>query len=154
MIHQPLLIISVLPCIKGFASLNLVKKAKAMPDFRDDEYKHMLCVEAATVENPITLKRREKWKGRQQILVVPSGPYAMEDVLEFNRIWAIFVNDPSYVVSRFIHCFFSPFCSEAERIYGTVGTKKFVKIIEKECHSVGILLLWYATFYKNIVIMM
>ncbi|KAK1578701.1 hypothetical protein Q3G72_032496 [Acer saccharum] len=32
------------------------KKAKAMPDFGDDEYKHMLCVEAACVEKPIILK--------------------------------------------------------------------------------------------------
>ncbi|KAA8535681.1 hypothetical protein F0562_030684 [Nyssa sinensis] len=32
------------------------KKAKAMADFGDDEYKHMLCVEAAAVEKPITLK--------------------------------------------------------------------------------------------------
>ncbi|CAH1412167.1 unnamed protein product [Lactuca virosa] len=49
------------------------KKAKAMPDFEDDEYKHILCVEAAAVEYPITLKLREKWKGRQQLLVVPSS---------------------------------------------------------------------------------
>ncbi|KAJ6388058.1 hypothetical protein OIU77_026594 [Salix suchowensis] len=32
------------------------KKAKAIPDLGDDEYKHMLCVEAACVEKPITLK--------------------------------------------------------------------------------------------------
>ena len=49
------------------------KKAKAMSDFGDEEYKHMLCVEAAAVENPITLKPGEEWKGRQQILVVHSS---------------------------------------------------------------------------------
>ncbi|KAG8086998.1 hypothetical protein GUJ93_ZPchr0010g7326 [Zizania palustris] len=32
------------------------KKAKAMQDFGDGEYKHMLCVEPAAVEKPITLK--------------------------------------------------------------------------------------------------
>ncbi|KAK9002436.1 hypothetical protein V6N11_025114 [Hibiscus sabdariffa] len=32
------------------------KKAKAMADFGDDEYKYMLCVEAAAIEKPITLK--------------------------------------------------------------------------------------------------
>ncbi|KAJ0965624.1 hypothetical protein J5N97_026762 [Dioscorea zingiberensis] len=40
------------------------KKAKAMVDFGDDEYKHMLCVEAAAIEKPITLKPGEEWKGR------------------------------------------------------------------------------------------
>ncbi|KAL7601358.1 hypothetical protein Lser_V15G24480 [Lactuca serriola] len=49
------------------------KKAKAMPDFEDDEYKHMLCVEAVAMEYPITLKLGEDWKGRQQVLVVPSS---------------------------------------------------------------------------------
>ncbi|XP_076910687.1 putative glucose-6-phosphate 1-epimerase [Bidens hawaiensis] len=46
------------------------KKAKAMVDFGDDEYKHMLCVEAAAVENPITLKPGEEWRGRQQLSAV------------------------------------------------------------------------------------
>ncbi|WMV37113.1 hypothetical protein MTR67_030498 [Solanum verrucosum] len=32
------------------------KRAKAIADFGDEEYKHMLCVEAAAVEKPITLK--------------------------------------------------------------------------------------------------
>ncbi|GMI77820.1 hypothetical protein like AT5G57330 [Hibiscus trionum] len=49
------------------------KKAKAMADFGDEEYKHMLCVEAACVEKPITLKPGEEWKGRQEISVVPSS---------------------------------------------------------------------------------
>ncbi|XP_052477492.1 putative glucose-6-phosphate 1-epimerase isoform X2 [Gossypium raimondii] len=49
------------------------KKAKAMADFGDEEYKHMLCVEAACVEKPITLKPGEEWKGRQEISIVPSS---------------------------------------------------------------------------------
>lgn len=49
------------------------KKAKAMPDFGDDDYKHMLCVQAACLENPITLKPGEEWKGRQELSVVPSS---------------------------------------------------------------------------------
>ncbi|XP_037492128.1 putative glucose-6-phosphate 1-epimerase [Jatropha curcas] len=49
------------------------KKAKAMPDFGDSEYKHMLCVEASCVETPITLKPGEEWKGRQELSAVPSS---------------------------------------------------------------------------------
>ncbi|TYH67438.1 hypothetical protein ES332_D06G188200v1 [Gossypium tomentosum] len=49
------------------------KKAKSMADFGDNEYMHMLCVEAACVEEPITLKPGEEWKGRQEISAVPSS---------------------------------------------------------------------------------
>lgn len=49
------------------------KKAKAMADFGDEEYKHMLCVEAAAIEKPITLKPGEEWRGRQEISAVPSS---------------------------------------------------------------------------------
>ncbi|XP_012452772.1 putative glucose-6-phosphate 1-epimerase isoform X2 [Gossypium raimondii] len=49
------------------------KKAKSMADFGDNEYMHMLCVEAACVEEPITLKPGEEWKGRQGISAVPSS---------------------------------------------------------------------------------
>lgn len=49
------------------------KKAKAMADFGDDEYKHMLCVEAAVIEDPITLKPGEEWKGIQELSAVPSS---------------------------------------------------------------------------------
>ncbi|KAK6159071.1 hypothetical protein DH2020_006385 [Rehmannia glutinosa] len=49
------------------------KKAKAMVDFGDDEYKHMLCIEAAAVEKPITLKPGEEWRGRQELSAVPSS---------------------------------------------------------------------------------
>ncbi|KAK7265239.1 hypothetical protein RJT34_32856 [Clitoria ternatea] len=49
------------------------KKAKAMSDFGDDEYKHMLCVEGAAIEKPITLKPGEEWKGRLELSTVPSS---------------------------------------------------------------------------------
>lgn len=49
------------------------RKAKAMADFGDDEYKHMLCVEAAAVGQPITLKPGEEWRGRQELSAVPSS---------------------------------------------------------------------------------
>ncbi|OEL32849.1 putative glucose-6-phosphate 1-epimerase [Dichanthelium oligosanthes] len=49
------------------------KKSKIMQDLGDEEYKHMLCVEPAAVEKPITLKPGEEWKGRMEISVVPSS---------------------------------------------------------------------------------
>ncbi|CAL5328581.1 unnamed protein product [Camellia sinensis] len=49
------------------------KKAKAMADFGDDEYKHMLCMETAAVEKAITLKPGEEWRGRQELSAVPSS---------------------------------------------------------------------------------
>ena len=49
------------------------KKAKLIPDLGDEEYKHMLCVEAAAVAKPITLKPGEEWKGRQELSAVPSS---------------------------------------------------------------------------------
>ncbi|XP_064938939.1 putative glucose-6-phosphate 1-epimerase [Musa acuminata AAA Group] len=49
------------------------KKAKSMADFGDDEYKHVLCVEAAAIEKPITLKPGEEWKGRLELSTVPSS---------------------------------------------------------------------------------
>ncbi|KAF5802645.1 putative glucose-6-phosphate 1-epimerase [Helianthus annuus] len=52
------------------------KKAKAMADFGDDEYKHMLCVEAAAIEKPITLKPGEEWKVRQELSAVPSSYFS------------------------------------------------------------------------------
>ncbi|XP_052113163.1 putative glucose-6-phosphate 1-epimerase isoform X2 [Arachis duranensis] len=49
------------------------KKAKAMADFGDNEYKHMVCVEAAAIEKPITLKPGEEWKGRLELSIVSSS---------------------------------------------------------------------------------
>ncbi|XP_024968770.1 putative glucose-6-phosphate 1-epimerase [Cynara cardunculus var. scolymus] len=49
------------------------KKAKTIADLGDDDYKHMLCVEAAVIEKPITLKPGEEWKVRQELSAVPSS---------------------------------------------------------------------------------
>lgn len=49
------------------------KKAKAITDLGDDEYKHMLCVQAACVEKPVTLKPGEEWRGRQELSAIPSS---------------------------------------------------------------------------------
>ncbi|CAN6250034.1 unnamed protein product [Urochloa humidicola] len=49
------------------------KKSKNMQDLGDEEYKHMLCVEPAAVEKPITLKPGEEWKGRMELSAVPSS---------------------------------------------------------------------------------
>ncbi|KAK6137309.1 hypothetical protein DH2020_028950 [Rehmannia glutinosa] len=48
------------------------KKSKAIADFGDDEYKHMLCVDAAAIEKPITLKPGEEWTGRVDLSVTAS----------------------------------------------------------------------------------
>ena len=44
-----------------------------MVDLGDDEYKHMVCVEPAAIEKPITLKPNEEWKGRMELFAVPSS---------------------------------------------------------------------------------
>lgn len=49
------------------------KKAKALPDLGDDDYKTMLCVDSAAIEIPITLKPFEEWKGRQELSTVSSS---------------------------------------------------------------------------------
>eukprot|EP00249_Psilotum_nudum_P011039 c22932_g2_i1 orf=219-1211(-) len=49
------------------------KKAKTLTDFGDDEYKHMLCVQAAAISKSVTLKPGEEWKGRQEISAVSSS---------------------------------------------------------------------------------
>ncbi|KAF2317191.1 hypothetical protein GH714_016129 [Hevea brasiliensis] len=56
-----------------YARMDCQMLAKAMADFGDDEYKHMLCVEAAAVEKPITLKPGEEWRGRLELSAVPSS---------------------------------------------------------------------------------
>ncbi|KAM7525839.1 hypothetical protein LguiA_015741 [Lonicera macranthoides] len=45
------------------------KKAKAMADLGDEEYKHMLCVDGAAIEKPLTLKPGEEWTGRLELSV-------------------------------------------------------------------------------------
>jgi len=41
-----------------------------MVDFGDEEYKQMLCVDAAAVERAITLKPRQEWTGKLEQYVV------------------------------------------------------------------------------------
>ncbi|KAL8091321.1 putative glucose-6-phosphate 1-epimerase [Apium graveolens] len=47
--------------------------AKAILDLGVDEYKHMVCVEAAAVEKPITLSPGEEWRGSLEISAVSSS---------------------------------------------------------------------------------
>lgn len=49
------------------------KKAKAMADFGDDEYKRMLCVDGAALEKPVSLKPGEEWTGRLELIFVRSS---------------------------------------------------------------------------------
>ncbi|PON36641.1 Glucose-6-phosphate 1-epimerase [Parasponia andersonii] len=49
------------------------KKAKALSDLGDDDYKTMLCVDSAAVENSIVLKPYEEWKGHQELSTVSSS---------------------------------------------------------------------------------
>ncbi|KAJ3679229.1 hypothetical protein LUZ60_017240 [Juncus effusus] len=49
------------------------KKSKQISDLGDEEYKHMLCVGAAALERPVTLKPGEEWTGRQEMSAVPSS---------------------------------------------------------------------------------
>ncbi|KAK9668363.1 hypothetical protein RND81_13G055200 [Saponaria officinalis] len=48
------------------------KKAKAISDLGDDEYKEMLCVDGAVIEKPITLKPGEEWAGLLDLSVLSS----------------------------------------------------------------------------------
>ncbi|KAJ7545725.1 hypothetical protein O6H91_08G007300 [Diphasiastrum complanatum] len=52
------------------------RKCKAMTDLGDDDYLHMLCVEAAVVETPIVLKPGEEWKGRKKLTAVSSSYFS------------------------------------------------------------------------------
>jgi glucose-6-phosphate 1-epimerase len=59
------------------ASLSVVwnpweKKSKTMIDLGDEEYKQMLCVDAAAVERAITLKPGEEWTGKLELSAVLS----------------------------------------------------------------------------------
>uniref|UniRef100_A0A2P2K1A0 glucose-6-phosphate 1-epimerase n=1 Tax=Rhizophora mucronata TaxID=61149 RepID=A0A2P2K1A0_RHIMU len=49
------------------------KRAKALPDLGDEDYKTMLCVDSAAVETPIFLKPFEEWKGYQELSTVSSS---------------------------------------------------------------------------------
>ncbi|KAK7406071.1 hypothetical protein VNO78_07688 [Psophocarpus tetragonolobus] len=47
------------------------RKSKSIVDLGDEEYKQMLCVDGAAIENPITLKPGEEWTGRLELSVLP-----------------------------------------------------------------------------------
>uniref|UniRef100_A0A6M2ED77 glucose-6-phosphate 1-epimerase n=1 Tax=Populus davidiana TaxID=266767 RepID=A0A6M2ED77_9ROSI len=49
------------------------RKAKALPDMGDEDYKSMLCVDSASIETPIVLKPFEEWKGYQELSTVSSS---------------------------------------------------------------------------------
>jgi glucose-6-phosphate 1-epimerase len=44
-------------------------KARALPDFPDDDWLRMLCVEAACVVRPVSLRPGESWRGSQTLRV-------------------------------------------------------------------------------------
>ena len=43
------------------------ERGAALPDMPDDDYRRMLCIEAAAVGRPVTLSPDEKWLGRQTL---------------------------------------------------------------------------------------
>jgi glucose-6-phosphate 1-epimerase len=44
-----------------------IDKAKSMADFGDEEYKEMVCVEAAAIDEPVKVKPGESWIGEQTL---------------------------------------------------------------------------------------
>jgi len=52
------------------------KEAKAIPDFGDEDYMSMLCVDSAVVEAPIVLKPSEEWTARQELSIVGSSYFS------------------------------------------------------------------------------
>ncbi|KAJ3695186.1 hypothetical protein LUZ60_000563 [Juncus effusus] len=48
------------------------KKAKSMNDLGDEEYKQMLCVDAAAIEKQIVLKPNEEWTGKLELSSISS----------------------------------------------------------------------------------
>lgn len=49
------------------------RKAKALPDLGDADYKFMICVDSAAIETPLMLKPYEEWKGYQELSNVSSS---------------------------------------------------------------------------------
>nr|GEX06676.1 putative glucose-6-phosphate 1-epimerase isoform X1 [Tanacetum cinerariifolium] len=47
------------------------KKARAIQDMGDEEYRQTICVDGAAVEKPITLKPGEEWTGRLELSALP-----------------------------------------------------------------------------------
>lgn len=52
------------------------KKAKAVPDLGDEDYKTMLCVDSAIIETPINLKPGEEWRASQELTYVSSSYFS------------------------------------------------------------------------------
>ncbi|KAI3691827.1 hypothetical protein L6452_31629 [Arctium lappa] len=48
------------------------KKAKAITDMGDEEYRQTICVDGAAIEKPISLKPGEEWTGRLELSALPS----------------------------------------------------------------------------------
>ncbi|KAL5153703.1 putative glucose-6-phosphate 1-epimerase [Glycine soja] len=49
------------------------RKAKALPDLGDADYKFMICVDSEAIETPLMLKPYEEWKGYQELSNVSSS---------------------------------------------------------------------------------
>lgn len=49
------------------------RKAKALADLGDEDYKMMLCVDSSAIENSIILKPSEEWTGCQELSTVSSS---------------------------------------------------------------------------------
>lgn len=49
------------------------KKAKAIPDLGDEDYKMMICLSSASIDSPILLKPSEEWMGYQELSTVSSS---------------------------------------------------------------------------------
>ena len=43
------------------------ERCAALPDMPDDGYRRMLCIEAAAIGKPVSLKQNETWLGRQTL---------------------------------------------------------------------------------------
>lgn len=63
-------------CQQGFADTVCwnpgLSKAASLSDMPTEDWRHMLCVEAAQVHQPVTLKPDEKWRGGQFLKVIPA----------------------------------------------------------------------------------
>jgi glucose-6-phosphate 1-epimerase len=44
-----------------------IEGARSLPDMADEEYLEMVCVEAARVETPVTVRPTESWRGSQRL---------------------------------------------------------------------------------------
>ncbi|MGE0799096.1 MAG: D-hexose-6-phosphate mutarotase [Lautropia sp.] len=49
-----------------------VARARALPDLPDDDWRRMLCIEAAQIGRPVDLAPQARWHGVQRLALVPS----------------------------------------------------------------------------------